>query len=408
MPSSLVEYSCNGPFFHDDRVVRAHDGILRYGGLNPSLTELLDVAVHRYAGRVAVEEDGGRSVTFSQLWKSASRVAGGLKERGVEIGDRVAVRQPVAVRWVEAFLGVLLAGGVPVGVSPALDDTQTGMVIADSASVLTLDGELPEGVSYIDDGAGPEELVLLSYAPGTSDFPRGVELSNENLLSTIESVIYARGFSSEGLRNLLVDPELHTVGSLVELLSTLVIGGTVLLTASSDAASWRGTGADVLTASPAVLLGAVENSRVTSFGRRAVRWIDYSGAGLPAEQARLLRRMFPDAKHILCWGMTETCGTGLALPDECALSHAGSVGIAFGGMEVALFGPDAARGFGELLCRGPGVMRGYWNSPEVTAESFTGDWFHTGDTATIDGDGFVRIVDGDIAAKAVRKAGITP
>ncbi len=77
-----------------------------------------------------------------------------------------------------------------------------------------------------------------------------MELSNENVLSTIESVLHARGFSSDGLRNLLVEPELHTVGSLVELLSTLVVGGTVLLTGSTDAASWRGTGADVLTAAP--------------------------------------------------------------------------------------------------------------------------------------------------------------
>jgi long-subunit acyl-CoA synthetase (AMP-forming) len=96
--------------------------------------------------------------------------------------------------------------------------------------------------------------------------------------------------------------------------------------------------------------------------------------------------------------MTETCGAGLALPDECALTHAGSVGVAFGGMEVALLGPDAGRGVGELLCRGPGVSRGYWNRPEVTAQTFTGGWFHTGDTANIDGDGFVRIVDRDTAA----------
>ncbi|AOW94353.1 CoA synthetase [Rhodococcus sp. WMMA185] len=397
MPSSLVEYPCNRLFFRDDRVVRARDGILRYCGLNPSLTELLDVAVHRYAGRVAVEEDDGRALTFSQLWTSAARVAGGLKERGVEIGDRVAVRQPVGLRWVEAFVGVLLAGGVPVGVSPALDDTQTGKVIEDSASVLTLDGDLPEGISYIDDGAGPEELVLLSYAPDSSGSLRGVELSNENLLSTIESVVHARGFGSEGLRNLLVDPELHAIGSLIELLSTLVVGGTALLTTNRDAASWRGTGADVLTAAPDVLVRAAEDARATRFVRGSVRWIDYRGSGLPADQARLLRRTFPDAKHFLCWGMTETCGSGLALPDECALTHAGSVGIAFGGMEVALFGPDAADGYGELLCRGPGVMRGYWNRPEATAKRFTSGWFHTGDTARIDGNGFVRIVFGDIA-----------
>ncbi|MFZ2177804.1 MAG: AMP-binding protein [Rhodococcus sp. (in: high G+C Gram-positive bacteria)] len=398
MPSSLVEYPCSRSFFHDARVTRGRDGLLRYDGLGPSLTELLDVAAHRYAGRTAVEEVDGASLTFSQLWTSAARVAGGLKAKGIEIGDRIAIRQPVGVRWVQAFLGALLAGGVPVGVNPAFDEARTDAVLADSESVLTLDGELPDGTSFIDDGASPEELVLLSYTGRTGESPAGVELSNENVLSTIESVVHARGFSSEGLRNLLVDPDLHTVGSVVELLSTLVVGGTVLLTTSTEASSWRGTGADVLTAAPAVLLRALDSSPVTSFGRRAVRWIDYSGSGLSLEQTWFLRSTFPAARHFLGWGMTETCGAGLALPDECGLSHAGSVGIAFGGMEVALFGPDAERGFGELLCRGPGVTRGYWNRPEATAQRFTAGWFHTGDTASIDGDGFVRITPRDTAA----------
>jgi len=62
-------------------------------------------------------------------------------------------------------------------------------------------------------------------------------------------------------------------------------------------------------------------------------------------------------------------------------------------MELALFGPRAADGVGELLCRGPNVMRGYWRNPAATAEKFTGNWFHTGEIAQIDGDGYVRIVE---------------
>ena len=117
--------------------------------------ELLDIAVHRFSSRVAVEEVDGEQVTFAELWAEASRVAGGLKSRGVEIGDRVAIRVAAGVRWMEACLGVILAGGVPVSVGVHLSDDAADFVIADSGSVLVLDGELPHGVPFIDDGRRP-------------------------------------------------------------------------------------------------------------------------------------------------------------------------------------------------------------------------------------------------------------
>lgn len=397
MSSSLVEYPSSRRFFGDGAMVRGRDGLLRYGGLEPSLSELLDVAVHRFADRVAVEDLGGRAVTYAELWQSAACVAGGLKAHGVEIGDRVAVRQPVGVRWVEAFLGVVLAGGVPVMVNPDWEPGRIGQVEADSAAVLTLAAELPEDVSFIDDGAAPDEMALLAYTSDTGSVT-GVELTNENLLSSIESVVHLWCFGTSGIRNLLVDPDLQTVNSVVELLSTLVIGGTAVLTTSTEVQAWWSSGADVLTAKSDTLLTALESHDVTDFGRRAVRWIDYGGSGAVAEDTRVLREAFPAAKHFAGWGRTETCGVGLVLPDECGLSHADTVGIAFGGMEVALHGRDAERGRGELLCRGPGVARGYWNRPEKTAKTFTGGWFHTGDSASIDGDGFVRITSGEAVA----------
>lgn len=393
--SSLVEYPSSRRFLDDGAMVRGRDGLLRYGCLEPSLSELLDVAVHRFTDRVAVEELGGRSMTYGQLWRSAAHVAGGLKAHGVEIGDRVAVGQPVGVRWVEAFLGVILAGAVPVAVNPGWDAHRIGQVESDSASVLTLASDLPEGISFIDDGAAPDEMALLAYTFDTGA-ATGVELSNENLLSSIESVVHLRHFGGEEIRNLLVDPDLQTVGSVVDLLSTLVVGGTTVLTTSTEVEAWWCSGADILTATPEALLAALEAHEVTDFGRRAVQWIDYSSidysrSGEAAEGIDVLRDAFPAAQHFASWGMTETCGVGFVLPDACGRSHADTVGIAFGGMEVALYGRDAEHGQGELLCRGPGVARGYWNRPEETANSFTGGWFHTDDSASIDGDGFVRI-----------------
>src|SRR4051794_6845387 len=114
--SLLVEYSlpdgCGNA-----AVKRGADGVLRYGDLSPALIELLDIRAHHYASREAVVEIGGPRLTYRELWTSASRIAGGLNDRGIGYGDRVAIALPNGARWVQAFLGTLLSGAVPVPVN---------------------------------------------------------------------------------------------------------------------------------------------------------------------------------------------------------------------------------------------------------------------------------------------------
>lgn len=397
MRSTLVEYPCSNRLPTDTGVSRATDGVLRYRQLDPSLSELLDVAVHRFAARVAVEEIGGDQVTFAELWAQASRVAGGLKSRGVEIGDRVAIRFAAGVRWMEACLGVILAGGVPVSLGVQWTDAEVGRVIVDSGAVLVFEGELPHGVPFIDDGAAPDELAIIAYTADPSGVMLGVELSNENLLSAIEALLHSRDYGIEGIRNLLVDRDFRSVRQLVHILATLVVGGTVVVAGDF----WRESlhTADIVTGRPEDLL----EPRLLAVGpaarsaARSVRWIDCSGSPITAEQETKLLTVFPAAQHVIGWGKTETCGAGLILPIESASTHFGSAGIAFGGMELALYGPDAPGGFGELWCRGPSVARRYWNSPALTSARFMRGWFCTHDTAQIDADGFVRIVERNAA-----------
>ncbi|MGY2061923.1 class I adenylate-forming enzyme family protein, partial [Nocardia gipuzkoensis] len=87
---------------------------------------------------------------------------------------------------------------------------------------------------------------------------------------------------------------------------------------------------------------------------------------------------------------TETSGIGLALADHGAKPAPDLLGFPFGGTELALWGPRASAGLGELLCRGPNVSRRYWNDPEATETRFTGSWFHTGNQVEIDADGLVH------------------
>ncbi|MBH0775840.1 class I adenylate-forming enzyme family protein [Nocardia bovistercoris] len=397
----LVEYPLTGPPACDNPLARGADGVLRYGNLTPALTELLDLRVHTFAAREAVVEIGGPRLTYRQLWHSASRIAGGLQEHGIGYGDRVAVHMPVGARWVQAFLGALLSGAVPVLVHDGMPEAVSARVIADSSADFVLDGagELPDGAAYIDDGAALGDLALLCYTSGSASGtgPKGVELTNENLLSAIRSMVGALDLPEDGLRNLVLLPLAHASGCVDQLLPTFAVGGTVVLAPDTRAlaAGIAAERVDMVSATPRIFAGLLPEltsrhsgavSRVSSAGHHAER------AAAPAAVTRAcpsLREAFPAARQWSVWGATETSGIGLAV-DDGATTDAAVLGFPFGGTELALFGPSAHAGSGELLCRGPNVTRRYWNDPKATEDRFTGSWFHTGDQVTIDADGLVR------------------
>ncbi|MBF6238516.1 AMP-binding protein [Nocardia otitidiscaviarum] len=413
MSQLLVEYpqaSCESrKAWSDNPLARGADGVLRYGNLNPALTELLDIQVHTFAAREAVVEIGGPRLTYRELWYSASRIAGGLQEHGIGYGDRVAVRMPVGARWVQAFLGALLSGAVPVLVHEGLPDALAERVIHDSCADYVLDGggsaagfreALPDGAAFIDDGASLTELALLCYtSPAHGADPKGVELTNENLLSAIRSVVGALDLPTDGLRNLLLLPLSHASGCVDQLLPTFAVGGTVVLAPDPEAvaAALVSERIDMVSATPRVFASLVPElaglrldrvGRVCSAGHRAE--LAAAEPGTADAVAVALRDIFPEARQWSVWGATETSGIGLARDDTATRD---ALGFAFGGTELALWGPRADIGHGELLCRGPNVTRRYWNDPQTTESRFTGTWFHTGNQVSIDADGLVRRAD---------------
>ena len=431
----LIEYPAGRSRFSDPSA-RGADGVLRYGNLTPALTELLDRQVHTFADLEAVVEVGGPRLTYRQLWHRASRIAGGLQEQGIGYGDRVAVHMPSGARWVQALLGALLSGAVPVLVHDQLSGGLAEQVLADSgadfvlgargcgatrAGASAIDGELPDGAAFIDDGAALDDLALLCYtrSPVATDdgsvVPKGVELTNENLLSAIHSMIDALDLSANGLRNLVLLPLAHASGCVDQLLPTFAVGGTVVL--APDSAAWAETirteGIDTISAGPSglrYLLSGMASRRATGNRVDSVARISTAGrhpvvtadaAAVPSSDDRAamdlstaLQQAFPSARQWSLWGATETSGIGLAIDrTEWTSQETGddtALGYAFGGTELALCGPRAASGRGELLCRGPSVTPRYWNDPQATADRFTGPWFHTGDQVSIGVDGLVR------------------
>ncbi|MFE1592852.1 class I adenylate-forming enzyme family protein [Nocardia sp. NPDC058705] len=380
---------------------RGTDGVLRYGDLNPALTELLDLRVHSFANREAVVEVGGPRLTYRELWHSASRIAGGLQGHGIGYGDRVAVHMPTGARWVQAFLGALLSGAVPVLVPDALPTVLAERVIADSRAdfVLGPEGPLPDSTAYIDDGAALDDPALLCYTGARQAMPAGVELTNENLLSAVSSVVGALGLPADGVRNLVLLPLAHASGCVDQLLPTFAVGGTVVLAPGARrlADVLVSERIDTVSATPRIFAGLVPElvARRAGVGVRriskACHRSERAAAAAPATLTAALRGLFPDAKQWSVWGATETSGIGLMVDDTDLADSDATLGFAFGGTELALAGPQASAGHGELLCRGPNVSRRYWNDPDASAARFSGSWFHTGDFVSIDADGLVRL-----------------
>src|SRR6202035_531646 len=152
-------------------------------------------------------------------------------------------------------------------------------------------------------------------------------------------------------------------------------------------------GVNQLVSVPAIYHAVMRHPRFAGLDVSAVRWVSYGGAPIAESLVHAIMEAFPNARVGNGFGLTETSSLTSFLPHEEAVEHADSVGFALPVVDLSLHEPDSHTGVGELLVRGPNVVRGYWNKPEATAETFVDGWLHTGDGARIDADGLLYIVD---------------
>ena len=120
--------------FDMSHVVRRSDGTLGYDNLPKSLIEQFENTVRGHASEEALYELGGERVTYQQFWDRSSRVAGGLRAKGIAPGDRVAINLPNGNNWAYAFYGVLMAGGVVVPVNTRFSTQEVEYVVTDSGA----------------------------------------------------------------------------------------------------------------------------------------------------------------------------------------------------------------------------------------------------------------------------------
>ena len=380
-------------------ITRRSDGIARYDGLPSSLIEMLRDTVDGSGSKEAIVEIGGPRLSYRELWERAARVAGGLREQGIANGDRVAIRLGNGLEWCIAFWGGLMAGAIIVPVNTRFSEPEVEYVLTDSGSKFVfLPGQrLPDGNPFVFEGLAQPDVAAIFYTSGTTGFPKGAMTTHEGFLTNIENCNRVAMLPRDGsVRSLVSVPLFHVTGCNSQLLPCCASGATTVIMPQFDVQAFLSAITEErinsLTSVPAIYWYAIQQPNFKDVDTRGVQRVSYGGAPIAPDLVARILDAFPNARVGNGFGLTETSSVATSLPHDYARLRPETVGFAAPVCDLELFEADSEGG-GELLVRGPNIVKGYWNKPEATANTFVNGWLHTGDLARLDADGFVQIVD---------------
>ncbi|MET0024236.1 MAG: long-chain fatty acid--CoA ligase [Sedimenticola sp.] len=378
-----------------------------------------------------------REVTFAEVNRASDGVAASLAGQGIKKGDRVALYCINSDAFAIAYMGIVKAGAVVVPVNLLQNPREITYVLNDAGvrgliyhqlfaeaveafrgELKTLEfavgigagpfpeGELDFGDFCSDDGQVPEpafdtaeDLAAILYTSGTTGNPKGAMLTHRNLVSNTNSVVQALQLRPGEDRLLVVLPMFHsfaaTVGTLTPLLHGLSLAPVPKFDPAAVCDVIEAVGATVFLGVPSMysVLLRLPDEQVAKW--KSVRYCVSGGAAMPVEVMRQFEARYNLAIH-------EGDGPTECSPVTCVNPIGGerkpaSVGLPVPDVEMEIYDDDGNRlevdVIGEICVRGPNVMKGYWNLPEATAETFFGDWVRTGDLGYKDSDGYVYIVD---------------
>ncbi|HEX3173879.1 MAG TPA: long-chain fatty acid--CoA ligase [Solirubrobacterales bacterium] len=394
-------------------------------GLN--LASLLTESAGRTPDAPAIRL-GEAELSYAELDERSARLAALLRDRGMQLGDRVGVMLPNVPEFPVAYYGVLRAGGIVVPMNVLLKRREIAFYLEDSGAKLLLAwhgfaGEARDGAA--DAEAEPVEVepaafaatlaelepspdlaetaaddtAVILYTSGTTGKPKGAELTHANLSRNAEVSSHTTCEIAAGDVVLGALPLFHSFGQTVGMNASLRVGACLTLVPKFD---------------PSEALATMEQHRVTHFygvptmygsllhhperkrfDISSLRTCITGGASMPVEVLRGFEEAF-EAKVMEGYGLSETSPVACSNhPDR--ERKPGSIGTPIKGVEMRLVNEDdeeVPQGeVGEIVIRGHNIMKGYWQRPDATAEAMRGGWFHSGDMARTDEDGYFYIVD---------------
>jgi long-chain acyl-CoA synthetase len=391
-------------------------------------------------------------LTYGQLNAMANQIANGLRARGIEPGDKVALSCPNLPFFPIVYFGILKTGAVVVPLNVLLKPREITYHLKDSdaKAYLCFEGtaELPMGQMGFQgfneaescehfflmtsnpaapspiEGAptmgmlmhgqpptfdtvmrAPDDTAVILYTSGTTGQPKGAELTHSNMLI---NAIVSRDLALPKMNPdhnvmLIALPLFHSFGQTVQMNAGLYHGNTLVLVARFEPGVVLETmvreQVNLFSGVPTMYWAMLNYARQHNFDTAAVaehlRICNSGGASMPVEVLHAFEKTF-GVEILEGYGLSET--SPVATFNQIGLPRkVGSIGLPIFGCDVRVVDDqdnDVPLGeMGEIVIRGHNIMKGYYDRPEATAEALRGGWFHSGDIARMDEDGYLFIMD---------------
>jgi fatty-acyl-CoA synthase len=385
----------------------------------------------------------GVRYTYAELGEAVDRLAGGMMAGGLRKGDRVGVWGPNRAEWTLVQYATAKLGLILVNINPAYRTSELKYALGQSgcrwifatpalkgsdfrAMVDEVRPELPDleraiffgsgewdelsarGASRDEVNAAMDELdfddpINIQYTSGTTGFPKGATLTHHNILNNAHFIGELLGYSERD-RICIPVPLYHCFGMVIGNLAATTHGACMVYPAEAfdpeaTLAACARERCTSLYGVPTMFIAELGHPSFADHDLRSLRTGLMAGSPCPTE---VMKRVCSDmgVEEIgIAFGMTETSPATTQVRRDDTLEHrCGTVGEVMPHTEIKIVDPGTGRTLprgepGEFCARGYMVMSGYWNDPERTAEAIDSSrWMHTGDLATIDDDGYVRVV----------------
>ena len=396
-------------------------------------------AAARWGDAPAVIENG-ETWSFSRLWEQCRAAASALLARGVGEGDRIAIWAPNSREWVVAAVGAMTCGATIVPLNTRLKGIEAGDILRRTGARLLftvsdflgidypalLAAEALPGLAetvlldqgfaaFLASGAGADDPAVATalasvtadhvsdiiFTSGTTGVPKGVMMTYGRVIPQAGVWIRNTGLS-EGERYLIVNPFFHSFGFKVGWVACLLSGATMLPMPQFDVhaaiAVIEGLRVNFMPGPPTIFQMLLAEKERHPFDSSSLRGGTTGAATVPPVLVTRIREELGMTDIITAYGMTECVNITSCVPGDSAETIAQTCGRAIPGNEVRIAGPggeELPRGeTGEIHVRGQGVMLGYLDDPQATADAIDAQgWLHTGDVGTMDEAGYVRITD---------------
>jgi long-chain acyl-CoA synthetase len=390
-----------------------------------NVADALAHAATAYADRPAVKLDDAQ-LSYAQLDTASQHIAGLLAARGIGPGDRVGIMLPNVPHWGILYYGVLRAGAIAVPMNPLLKEREVAYYLSDSGAGLLFawhgfGAEARAGAKLADaeavlidpaeflgllgsaapvagvvDRAADDTAVIL-YTSGTTGQPKGAELTHDNLTRNVE---VGRELLDASPDDVVFGglPLFHVFGQTCGLNASVAAGACLTLLPRFDPTKTleilQRDRVTIFQGVPTMYVALVNHPNRADYDVSSLRLCASGGAAMPVEVMTAFEKEF-GCVVLEGYGLSETSPVAsFNVPDR---RRPGSIGSPVSGVEFRIVDdadkdvPDGEPG--EIVIRGHNVMKGYWGKPEATRAAIKDGWFHTGDVARRDEDGFYFIVD---------------